>query len=96
MNLIITSSDDVIICNLSGRLDTVVSIELEPTIDKGTVAGKKMEFDFSGVDYISSTFLRICLKKYKELGEGNFRIKSPKPDIAKVFKIAGLEKLVKG
>jgi hypothetical protein len=30
------------------------------------------------------------------LGEGNFWIKSPKPDIKKVFKIAGLEKLVKG
>ncbi len=96
MNLTIKSSEEVIICYLSGRLDTIASLELEPEIDKGTVTGKQMEFDFSDVDYISSTFLRICLKKYKELGEGNFWIKSPKPDIKKVFKIAGLEKLVQG
>ncbi|MBE0646390.1 MAG: STAS domain-containing protein [Bacteroidales bacterium] len=96
MNLSIKSSEEVIIFSLSGRLDTIASLELEPEIDKGTDAGKQMEFDFSDVNYISSTFLRICLKKYKELGEGNFWIKSPKPDIKKVFKIAGLEKLVKG
>jgi len=96
MNLSIKASEEIIICYLSGRLDTIASLELEPEIDKGTVAEKRLELDFTDVDYISSTFLRICLKKYKQLGEGNFWIKSPKPDIKKVFKIAGLEKLVKG
>ncbi|TSA30034.1 MAG: anti-sigma factor antagonist [Bacteroidetes bacterium] len=95
MNLKTESTGDLVICHLSGRLDTIVSLEIEPEIDKITDKEKKMEFDFSEVDYISSTLLRICLKKYKELGEGNFWIKSPKPDIKKVFKIAGLEKLIR-
>ncbi|MFC2102337.1 STAS domain-containing protein [Bacteroidota bacterium] len=94
MNLSIKETEDTVICYLSGRLDTIASLDLEPEIDTETVDGKGMEFDFSAVDYISSTFLRICLKKYKELGEGKFWIKSPKPDIKKVFKIAGLERLV--
>ncbi len=96
MNLSTESTIDLVTCHLSGRLDTIVSLQLEPEIDKITDTKKKLEFDFSDVDYISSSFLRICLKKFKELGEGNFWIKSPKPDIAKVFKIAGLEKLVQG
>jgi len=95
MNLKTESTSDLVICHLSGKLDTIVSLELEPEIDKITDTKKKLEFDFQEVDYISSTFLRICLKKYKELGEGNFWIKALKPDIKKVFKIAGLEKLVK-
>ncbi|MBC8458756.1 MAG: STAS domain-containing protein [Deltaproteobacteria bacterium] len=96
MNLKTESTSDLVICYLSGRLDTIFSLELEPEIDKITNTEKRLEFDFSEVDYISSTFLRICLKKFKELGAGNFWIKSPKPDIKKVFMIAGLEKLVQG
>ena len=94
MNLKSESTSDLVICHLSGRLNTIVSLELEPEIDKITDTDKKMEFDFCEVDYISSTFLRICLKQYKVLGAGNFWIKAPKPDIKKVFMIAGLEKLI--
>ncbi|MBN1198876.1 MAG: STAS domain-containing protein [Bacteroidales bacterium] len=96
MNLRTESTGELVVCHLSGRLDTIVSLALEPKIDQITPPVKQMDFDFSEVDYISSSFLRICLKKFKELGEGNFWISSPKPDIKKVFKIAGLEKLVKG
>jgi len=95
MNLNIETAGELVICHLSGRLDTIVSLELESQIVQHTDPKRKMEFNFSAVDYISSSFLRICLKKFKELGEGNFWIKTPIPDIKKVFKIAGLEKLVK-
>ena len=94
MNLKTESNTSQVICFLSGRLDTIISQEVEPVIDKSCEEGKKLIFDFTQVDYISSTLLRICLKKYKELGAGNFWIKAPKPDIKKVFKIAGLEKLI--
>lgn len=95
MNLTTESTGDLVICHLSGRLDTIVTLQLEAEIDRITDDKKRLEFNFSEVSYISSTLLRICLRKYKELGDGNFWIRSPKPDIKKVFKIAGLEKLVK-
>lgn len=95
MNMNSETGSDKITCLLSGRLDTVISLELEPQIDRITDPGRKLVFNFAGVDYISSTFLRICLKKYKELGGTGFWIEAPKPDIKKVFKIAGLEKLIK-
>jgi anti-anti-sigma factor len=91
----IDSTSTEVICFLEGRLDTIVSQNIEPEIDKATDPQKTMIFDFSAVGYISSTFLRICLKKIKELGAQKFYIRNPSPDIKKVFKIAGLEMLIK-
>ena len=95
MNLTIKSDDNVVTCYLSKRLDTNVSFGLEPEIDQATEQNKNLVFDFSEVDYISSTFLRICLKKRKELGNEHFWIINPKPDIKRVFKIAGLVLLIR-
>ncbi len=95
MNLKTESNNDQVICHLSGRLDTIVSQELEPEVDKLDDPQKNLIFDFSQVDYISSTFLRICLKQYKELGTEKFWIRNPKPDVKKVFMIAGLDRLIK-
>jgi anti-anti-sigma factor len=52
-------------------------------------------FDFTEVEYISSSFLRICIKKYKQLGTERFCVKNPTSDIKRVFKIAGLEKMIR-
>ena len=95
MSLKTESNTDQMICHLSGRLDTIISQNLEPEINKCTDPGKKLIFDFSQVDYISSTFLRICLMKFKELGSEKFWICHPKPDVKKVFMIAGLDRLIK-
>jgi anti-anti-sigma factor len=72
-----------------------MAYELEPGIDAATEPGKKLIFDFQEVAYISSSFLRICIKKFKELGRENFYIRNPRPDIKKVFMIAGLEQLIR-
>jgi len=91
-----TNSDDrSTVCYFSHRLDTNISIQLEPQIEEASQPGKQLIFDFSEVEYISSSFLRICLKKWKEFGENNFWIRNPKPDIKRVFKIAGLEQLIR-
>lgn len=95
MNMFVETGDDRVTCFLSGRLDTLVSMELEPQIDRITDQTRKLVFNFADVGYISSSFLRICLKKYKEHGGNNFWIEAPIPDIKKVFKIAGLERLIR-
>ena len=95
MNLKTESNNDQVICHLWGRLDTIASQEIDPEIDKLDDLEKSLIFDFSQVDYISSTFLRICLKKHKEMGMEKFWIRHPKPDVKKVFMIAGLDRLIK-
>jgi len=95
MNLKVMTIDDQIICHLSGRLDTHGSLDLEPKIDEITHPEKVLVFDFTEVEYISSSFLRICIKKYKQLGTERFCVKNPTSDIKRVFKIAGLEKMIR-
>jgi anti-anti-sigma factor len=51
-------------------------------------------FDLSEVDYISSSFLRLCISSAKDVKKGNFSIINTGPEIMKVFKIAGLEGLL--
>ena len=89
-----TITNTEVICYPEGRLDTTVALEMEKEVAKVTDKTKKLVFDFEKVDYISSSFLRICLKKVKELGKDKFNIVNPSPDIKKVFKIAGLENLI--
>ena len=95
MSLKTETNSDHVICHLSGRLDTIVSQNVEPEINNCTDKEKNLIFDFSQVEYISSTFLRICLMKFKELGGEKFWIRHPKPDVKKVFMIAGLDRLIK-
>ena len=95
MSLKTETNPNEVICHLSGRLDTIVSQNVEPEINEAADKEKKLIFDFSEVDYISSTFLRICLMKFKEFGGENFWIRRPKSDVKKVFMIAGLDRFLK-
>ncbi|MFC1617231.1 STAS domain-containing protein [Candidatus Margulisiibacteriota bacterium] len=82
-------------CVFSGRLDTEACIEYQDQIDeKIKEASVKVLFNFKEVDYISSSFLRICLKSSKELGQDRFAIINVSPNIKKVFKIAGFDRII--
>jgi len=52
-------------------------------------------FDLAQVDYISSGFMRLCAKTAKAVQEGNFSVINTKPLVMKVFKVAGLDELLK-
>lgn len=51
-------------------------------------------FDLAQVDYVSSGFMRLCVKTAKEVGQGNFSVINTKPLVMKVFKVAGLGELL--
>ena len=50
-----------------------------------------MTFDLSGVAYVASSFLRICLKAAATAGKDRFELIHARPEIKKVFKIACLD-----
>jgi len=87
--------DDKLRCTFSGRIDTNASQEMEQelfaAIDK---AGSQVVFDLADVDYISSAFLRICLRAAKLSGEDKFKVVGVQPGIKKVFKIAAFDKII--
>ncbi|MEI6574710.1 MAG: STAS domain-containing protein [Bacteroidota bacterium] len=80
----------------SGRMDTMAVANLNETIAAETVMLErkpedKIVFDLQNVDYIASSFIRICLVYAKQAGEGNFSIANCQPFVKKIFKISGLD-----
>ncbi len=90
----------IINCKFKGRMDTIRSNgameafkkEFESLVNSGVSAKElKISFDLSGVDYISSSFLRLCMSSAKNINQRNFSIINTGPEIMKVFKISGLD-----
>jgi len=92
MNILITPFNDYAIVHLEGRLDTSNAGEFEKqlltVIEEGSA---RIIIDCTGLDYISSSGLRvflIVLKKIKVL-KGVFSLCSLKPGIKEIFDISG-------
>lgn len=86
----------VAVVSVSGRIDTSTSAQFEETIteliDKGHF---NLVMDFSEVDFLSSSGLRILVttrKKLREMG-GDVVLANPSQRAADSVEIAGLDKL---
>jgi anti-anti-sigma factor len=82
-----------LVCTFGERMDTVKCQEVETELLNKVVETKMpVIFDVEKVAYVSSAFLRLCLRTAKEVGSGNFSIVNVQPNVKKVFKIAGFDK----
>jgi len=86
--------DGKIVCVFSGKLDTGACADIEAAI-RSEVAdpGMPVVFDLADIDYVSSAFLRICLKTAKQ--SRDFTIVHVEPAIKKVFMIAGFDRILR-
>ncbi len=90
------SAGNVKILALDGRLDAYSSNEVETSIntliDGGCV---KIVVNFNGVEYISSSGLRVMLASLKRLKkvQGDLKLACLKPYVKEVFDIAGFTQL---
>lgn len=95
----------VLTCVFKGRLDTIlcnqVNIELESKYRSLTEHGNPDElldfgivFDLKDVNFISSSFIRLCVAGKKKVKDGGFSICNVDPFIKKTFKIAGLDEIL--
>jgi anti-anti-sigma factor len=83
---------DKLICVFKGRMDTITSMKLENDLDVATRSAKKsVVFDLAGVDYVSSSFIRLCLAAAKVVGNGNFSVVNATDFIKNIMRTAGLE-----
>lgn len=82
-------------CYFSGRWDAVNCLENEKEIEEQTLNPDvtKIVFDLEQVEYISSAFLRICIKTAKAR-QDNFSIVNVKPEVMKVFKISNFDSIM--
>lgn len=102
-NFMFDQAAKIVTYTLNGRMDTIRSNgametfrrEFEGLLSAGVSTEEvKICFDMGGVDYISSSFLRLCITSAKAIKKGNFSIINTGPEIMKVFKIAGLEEML--
>ena len=92
-------SEKVLSAVFSGRLDTLAVQKLSEVIQvnlpgKDGKSEDKIVFDLRDVDYISSSFIRICVSVAKQAGPGQFSIAHCQPFIKKTFKISGLDDIL--
>ena len=87
--------DNTLTCSFSDRLDGSICVVIEQGLLKRITDFKKdreevhLNFDLTGVVYVSSAFLRICLICCKALGKNCFSITNASDEIHHVFRISG-------
>ena len=75
---------------LQGRLDTVTAPQLEGELRTAVDGVKELEFDLSGLEYISSAGLRVLLAAQKVMSkQGSMVIRNANSDIMDIFEVTG-------
>lgn len=89
------SVGDTRVLELSGRLDTETSADLELAVQDLLQAGeKRFVLDLAGVGYVSSAGLRVLLMLGKSVdGKGMLRLAGLNPAVRQVFDVAGFTPL---
>ena len=84
------TDDGVLTLNVTGRLDTNTSPDLEAALELDGV--KEVVFDFSGLEYISSAGLRVLMTAQKSMIScgGRMSVRNPNDTVRGVFDITGM------
>ncbi|MBN2068408.1 MAG: STAS domain-containing protein [Opitutales bacterium] len=93
MKITVTEANNYSILDLEGRIDVTGSPQLENEVTRRIDAGKnRLVFDCSGVDYISSSGLRVFLFTQKVLtrSSGKLHVCCMKSEIRDIFEMTGL------
>ena len=88
--------DQTLMFIFSERLDTLASMSLQKEIMDLIAAQDKsmaVTFDFGGVDYIASGFIRILMLVVRTKGK-NFSIVNINPAVKKILLLANLDRLI--
>ena len=97
MEIKIENTGDRIVVSLIGRLDTITVGELEQQVLPPLLkAGTDMLFDCNGLEYISSSGLRLILLAHKKLSasEGRLALSNVAPSIKSIFDMTGFTSLL--
>jgi anti-anti-sigma factor len=83
-------NDEKLVFVFDGRMDTIKCMNAEKEVIDNIQETDVIVFDLKNVDYIASSFLRLCGRASNTVKPGSFSIINVTPPVKKVFKIAGL------
>ena len=96
MDIRIKTIEDIYVIEISGRMDTFNSRNIEPKLDGILEEFKpKVVIDLSEVDYISSVGLRVLLSALKKQikNQGTLGVASLQPFVREVFTVTQFDKI---
>lgn len=94
MKIYVNKNDDTITISVTGRLDAGNYSELQDTVDGLDFASAKVVFDFGGLEYISSSGLRVLLAARKKAGEGGMKIVNAGDEVLDIFTMTGFDAII--
>lgn len=98
MEIITNRDGEILTLKLKGRLDTNASMEFEQQVEESTNQNtKNMIIDFSDLEYICSSGLRVIIQAAKKLKslQGELVLCSMEDYIQEVFEISGFDTFLK-
>jgi anti-anti-sigma factor len=85
----------ILTCIFEGPQNTNKCAEIENELSTQVAqAGLPVVFDLAAVDYVASSFFRLCITTGKKVGSNNFHVIHVNPELNKIFMIAGLGDLI--
>lgn len=80
---------------LAGRLDTISSEDINAKVTEmaSKMAGKMVTVDCSGLEYISSSGIRLLLYIRKSAAPGQTTLKGVRPEIMQILKVTKLDSM---
>ena len=96
MDILQKKIDDIQIVTLGGRMDAYSSNDVERQLNSLIEANEvKIILNLTGLEYISSSGLRVLLAALKKSrkGSGDVRLAAMRPSVKEVFDIAGFTQL---
>ena len=90
MNIVKNVENGKVVLAIGGRLDTTTAPELEKELENVLSEVKKLVFDMSELEYISSAGLRVLLKAQKVMNaQGSMKVTNVNESIMEIFEITG-------
>lgn len=87
-------NDKLTVCPV-GKMDTNSSLEVEKFLDSSLDGVKELVFDFSDLDYISSTGLRVLLSAQKKMNQqGSMKVINVKPEVEEILELTGFTEIL--
>ena len=96
MDIIKSQKGKSVTFQVSGRLDTTTSPQLETAVNEVIEEVRDLILDFEKLEYISSAGLRLLLSTQKKLkGSSRMTLINVSSDIMEVFDLTGFSDLLK-
>lgn len=98
ISLNVSHSGDVVAVQVAGSIDALTCAPVEAALNEQLAAGRRhVVLDLAGVDFTSSTGLRMILAAAKEARRqgGDLRLSGMQPAVARVLSISGFLGLLK-